>query len=168
MKQQLLMGIIMVSFLGIAATGIGNAYEAPAYVPTQPKPIEVTMPKEIVHQENRDTRYDYYVESIYYDIDIDIPRADQANKLQNALLAIKAHPEGTVKLVGNADSTYNVEYNYSLSQRRIDSVVKYFANNNIDPNRFETIANGDQVPKESNATAEGRAENRRVDIFINY
>ena len=110
---------------------------------------------------------DYYTTSIYFDSDVDTPRADQAPNLPAALNAANQYPNDRVKLVGNADSSYNAAYNQGLSERRVQSVAQYLVNNGVDANRLVGLANGDKKPVDSNATSAGRAENRRVDVFVN-
>ena len=110
---------------------------------------------------------DYYTTSIYFDSDVDTPRADQAPNLVAALNAANQYPNDTVKLVGNADSSYTAEYNQGLSERRVQSVAQYLVNNGVNSNRLVGLANGDRKPADSNATPAGRAENRRVDVFVN-
>ena len=110
---------------------------------------------------------DYYTTSIYFDSDVDTPRADQAPNLAAALNAANQYPNDRVKLVGNADSSYNAAYNQGLSERRVQSVAQYLVNNGVDANRLVGLANGDKKPVDSNATSAGRAENRRVDVFVN-
>ena len=110
---------------------------------------------------------DYYTTSIYFDSDVDTPRADQAPNLAAALNAANQYPNDRVKLVGNADSSYNAAYNQGLSERRVQSVAQYLVNNGVDANRLVGLANGDKKPVDSNATPAGRAENRRVDVFVN-
>ena len=110
---------------------------------------------------------DYYTTSIYFDSDVDTPRADQAPNLAAALNAANQYPNDAVKLVGNADSSYTAEYNQGLSERRVQSVAQYLVNNGVNSNRLVGLANGDRKPADSNATPAGRAENRRVDVFVN-
>ena len=71
-----------------------------------------------------------------------------------------------VKLLGNADTDANPQYNIGLSERRVQDVAQYLVNNGVDANRLIGIANGDAKPVATNATANGKAENRRVDVYI--
>ena len=111
---------------------------------------------------------DYYTTSIYFDSDVDTPRADQAGHLSAALNAANQYPNDIVKVVGNADSSYTHEYNQGLSERRVQSVAQYLVNNGVSANRLVGLANGDWKPVADNATPAGRAENRRVDVFVNH
>ena len=53
-----------------------------------------------------------------------------------------------------------------MSERRVQDVAQYLVNNAEDANRLIGIANGDAKPVATNATANGKAENRRVDVYI--
>lgn len=140
----------------------GHSDEAePVVTPVTPAPVVEETPVQEVK------KADYYTTSIYFDSDIDTPRADQAPNLAAALAAAQEYGNDRVKLVGNADSSYNAEYNQGLSERRVQSVAQYLVNNGVDSNRLVGLANGDRKPAEDNATAAGRAENRRVDVYIN-
>lgn len=107
-----------------------------------------------------------YVSSIYFDSDQDVPRADQTPNLQAALNAAQQYPNDQVKLMGNADTDANPQYNIGLSERRIQDVAQYLVNNGVDANRLIGIANGDAKPVATNSIASGKAENRRVDVYI--
>lgn len=110
---------------------------------------------------------DYYVQSIYFDSDQSVPRADQAPNLQAALDAANQYPNNAVKLMGNADTDANAEYNVALSERRIQEVAQFLVDNGVSADRLVGIANGDTKPVATNSTSTGKAENRRVDVFIN-
>jgi OmpA-OmpF porin, OOP family len=70
-----------------------------------------------------------------------------------------------LEVTGGCDSTGSVQYNYELSQRRADAVVQYLATHyDIAPRRFYLIGIGKAVEVASNQTAQGRAENRRVQV----
>lgn len=69
-------------------------------------------------------------------------------------------------LVGYTDSTGSASYNKQLSKRRADSVMNYLLNRGVIPQRLSTIGMGEERPRASNATAAGRALNRRVEIII--
>lgn len=63
---------------------------------------------------------------------------------------------------GHTDSTGPEAYNLALSQRRADAVKKYLTDRGVDDSRIESVGYGESQPEASNATAEGRAQNRRV------
>ena len=72
----------------------------------------------------------------------------------------------TVIATGHTDSIGTEAYNQGLSERRANSVKQYLVGKGIDPNRIYTEGKGELQPVASNATREGRAQNRRVEIEI--
>jgi len=68
--------------------------------------------------------------------------------------------------VGNTDSVGTDAYNMALGQRRAQSVKSYLVSKGVDGSRIYTESKGKSNPVASNATAEGRAKNRRTDIEV--
>ena len=68
--------------------------------------------------------------------------------------------------VGNTDSVGSDAYNMALGQRRAQSVKAYLVSKGVDGSRIYTESKGKSNPVASNATAEGRAKNRRTDIEV--
>ena len=70
-----------------------------------------------------------------------------------------------LEVTGGTDSIGSAEYNYDLSNRRADSVVQYLATKyNVPARRFYLIGIGKDKEVAPNTTAEGRKQNRRVEI----
>lgn len=68
--------------------------------------------------------------------------------------------------VGHTDSTGPADYNQRLSERRAAAVKAYLVTRGIDANRVFTEGKGENQPVANNATREGRAQNRRVEIEV--
>jgi OOP family OmpA-OmpF porin len=68
--------------------------------------------------------------------------------------------------VGNTDSVGSDAYNQALGQRRAQSVKAYLISKGVDGGRIYTESKGKTNPVATNATAEGRAKNRRTDIEV--
>lgn len=68
--------------------------------------------------------------------------------------------------VGNTDSVGSDAYNQALGQRRAQSVKAYLISKGVDGGRIYTESKGKSNPVATNATAEGRAKNRRTDIEV--
>ena len=68
--------------------------------------------------------------------------------------------------VGHTDSVGSDHYNAKLSLRRAEAVKAYLVSKGLDPARLYTEGKGEAQPIADNATAEGRAKNRRVNIEI--
>jgi len=69
-------------------------------------------------------------------------------------------------VIGHTDSVGPEEYNMGLSIRRATSVKDYMVSEGIDAGIIDVIGKGELNPVADNATAAGRAQNRRVDINI--
>jgi len=70
-----------------------------------------------------------------------------------------------LEVTGGTDSTGPAQYNYDLSQRRADAVVQYMASKyGIAAHRFYLIGIGKDKEVAPNTTAEGRKQNRRVEV----
>jgi len=81
--------------------------------------------------------------------------------------ALREHPEWNVAVIGYTDNTGKYEYNLKLSKDRAQSVVNALVNEyGIANNRLAPEGRGDLAPVASNATPEGRAQNRRVEVVI--
>jgi OOP family OmpA-OmpF porin len=65
-------------------------------------------------------------------------------------------------VVGHTDSSGAEAYNQQLSERRAAAVVKYLESKGISAGRLTASGAGENEPIADNATAEGRALNRRV------
>lgn len=86
--------------------------------------------------------------------------------LVSVALVLKKFDKTIVDVYGHTDSTGSVSHNMSLSQRRAVSVATLLANQGIDQRRFYIEGKGPNSPIASNATEQGRAQNRRVEIQI--
>ena len=79
---------------------------------------------------------------------------------------LRKYPESTVQVVGHTDSTGSDAYNQQLSQQRANSVTSVLSSNGVGAARLQAVGQGESQPIASNATVEGRAQNRRVEINI--
>jgi outer membrane protein OmpA-like peptidoglycan-associated protein len=71
-----------------------------------------------------------------------------------------------VRIEGHTDNKGGAAYNLALSQRRAASVLKWLTGHGIDKKRLESQGLGLKTPIDSNATDEGRRNNRRVEFHI--
>jgi outer membrane protein OmpA-like peptidoglycan-associated protein len=98
-------------------------------------------------------------------------RADLAAAAKDTLdkevvTELAANPGQTVRIEGHTDSVGNDAYNLALSQRRADAVKAYLVSKGIAGSRIETTGLGETKPVASNDTADGRAQNRRVELKV--
>lgn len=84
--------------------------------------------------------------------------------LNRAVDELKRAPSVDVRIVGHTDSTGSDEYNMALSHRRANAVKDYLVRHGISAARLTTEGRGEREPVASNATAEGRYQNRRIEF----
>ncbi len=75
-------------------------------------------------------------------------------------------PQLRVRIVGHTDSTGSDAVNDPLSLRRAESVRNYLSDRGVAASRIEVFGRGSREPVASTATPDGRAKNRRVEIFL--
>ncbi|MEZ8233226.1 OmpA family protein [Vibrio splendidus] len=92
--------------------------------------------------------------------------SDGKTALMPLVEVLKAHPQSTVDVVGHTDSTGAAEYNMMISKKRAAAVAAYIEEQGIEADRITASGEGEENPIASNDTAEGRAQNRRVDATI--
>jgi OmpA-OmpF porin, OOP family len=97
--------------------------------------------------------------------DILTPKAQEAlDQLAGSIASTKGY---IIALEGGTDSVGSADYNYDLSQRRANAVIQYLAMKyNVPAHKIYVIGLGKDKPVESNKTATGRADNRRVDVRL--
>jgi len=78
----------------------------------------------------------------------------------------KKYDKTIIEVAGHTDSTGTAEYNRGLSQRRANSVADYLTTRGVAQARIMTAAGGEDHPIASNATEQGRAANRRVEVTL--
>ncbi len=90
-----------------------------------------------------------------------------AKKNLNAVAEIFIEfPDTELMIEGHTDDVGSADYNLKLSKRRANSVVAYLKAHGVAGNRFSVKAFGETAPRFDNATKEGQAKNRRVEIGV--
>lgn len=79
---------------------------------------------------------------------------------------MKNFPETDAIIVGYTSHTGPQAFNQQLSEKRAQSVMKYLASKGVSNSRMQALGRGWNDPVASNATVEGRALNRRVEVYI--
>ena len=92
--------------------------------------------------------------------------ASSKTALSKFALSLKETPETDIAIYGHTDNKGLHEMNAKLSNDRAASVSKFLTANGILPERMKTEGKAFDEPLADNATAEGRAKNRRVEIYI--
>jgi outer membrane protein OmpA-like peptidoglycan-associated protein len=102
------------------------------------------------------------------DFSFDVGRSDVKNSMRPVLdeFARGLDTSMTVRVVGHTDNTGSDAINNPLSVRRAEAVRDYIAGKGVSPTRVTTEGQGSHVPVADNANPAGRAQNRRVEIFL--
>ena len=89
-----------------------------------------------------------------------------ANTLTGVAMVLKEYNKTAVNVLGFTDSTGSQDLNMRLSQQRAESVASALITQGVAANRIRTTGMGPANPIASNSTAEGKAQNRRVEITL--
>jgi outer membrane protein OmpA-like peptidoglycan-associated protein len=86
--------------------------------------------------------------------------------LNSVAIVLVEYSQTLVEVAGHTDSTGDDQYNLELSGRRAEAVADYLAGQNVVGDRLLVLKFGERQPIADNATAEGRQQNRRVEITL--
>jgi outer membrane protein OmpA-like peptidoglycan-associated protein len=95
----------------------------------------------------------------------DLNAASQ-NSLSKFAASLRNNPDTDVKIVGHTDNTGNDGINDPLSQKRADAVKTYLIGQSVVSARLTSEGRGSHEPVADNATSVGKAQNRRVEVYI--
>lgn len=86
--------------------------------------------------------------------------------LNEVVSIMKADPTLMIDIDGHTDSQGSDEYNHTLSHNRAKSVSDYLISKGIEESRLKSTGYGEEKPVADNATAAGRAKNRRTEMTV--
>ena len=86
--------------------------------------------------------------------------------LNSVVLVAKEYDDTRLNVIGYTDSSGSDSYNLRLSQVRASEVAQYITSQNVNGSRVSSTGMGEASPIASNNSAEGRAQNRRVEIVL--
>ena len=109
-----------------------------------------------------DGKVDLY--GIYFDIDKAVLKAESEGTLQQVLQLLKSKPALRIAIAGHTDAQASDTYNAELSKRRAQAVMAWLTARGIVASRLTAQGFGESQPVADNASAAGRALNRRVEI----
>jgi outer membrane protein OmpA-like peptidoglycan-associated protein len=92
--------------------------------------------------------------------------AASAAVLDDVARALSAHPTARVRVEGHTDNTGELEKSRKLSQERAESARGYLLTKGVGGDRVTSAGFGPDSPIATNDTAEGRAENRRIELVL--
>jgi outer membrane protein OmpA-like peptidoglycan-associated protein len=86
--------------------------------------------------------------------------------LNSVAIVLQKYDETAIEITGHTDNTGSDSYNYALSEKRATTVAHYLQAQGVFAQRFSVRGLGEAQPIADNSTAEGRQQNRRVEIRL--
>lgn len=96
----------------------------------------------------------------------DVLTAPSLQVLDGAAAILQPRKSVRIEVQGHTDSTGDAQKNLALSEKRAAAVKNYLVSKGVEADRLETKGYGSSVPVGDNATAEGRAANRRIEFKV--
>lgn len=103
---------------------------------------------------------------ILYDYDSATVKPAARDNLRKLVTSLEKYPGTNVVLVGHTDADGAEDYNQALSERRATAAADYLVAQGVPRARIDATGRGETEPVGSNETADGKAQNRRVEIAI--
>lgn len=104
--------------------------------------------------------------SVLFDTDSAILRTASLSTLNNMAEVLSRYPDTRIVVTGYTDSEGSEEHNLQLSERRAASVRNYLISRGVRPGRLTAVGLGESDPIDTNQTAQGRQNNRRVEFRV--
>ena len=103
---------------------------------------------------------------VTFDTDSTLIKPAFRDTLDRVAQSMVQYPDSLIDVYGHTDSTGSDAYNQTLSENRARAVADYLSSRGVSSQRLRSQGYGETRPVASNATEEGRSNNRRVEIKI--
>ena len=125
---------------------------------TEKAPVEKTEEKVTLRESDLNT--------IYFDYDKSVIKADQRSRLEKNAQLLKDNPSVKLLLEGHCDERGSNEYNIALGDRRAKSVQRFLSDYGISSSRVQTVSYGEERPASSGHNESAWSQNRRCEFTI--
>lgn len=188
-----LISFILMLFVVVFVSGCGTKYARPdrcacEVAPVAVEPVEEVAQEEPVEEEvvpqeedntavgqalkeavkNNDKEFMLDFEKIahqsLFESGSDKISQDIYENLDSVAKFLKENPNVTVRVEGHTDSTGSKAFNQTLSEKRAKAVANYLIEQGVDSSKVTTKGYGPSKPVATNATPEGRVQNRRTEL----
>ncbi|MEZ4236576.1 MAG: OmpA family protein [Myxococcota bacterium] len=144
------------------AWGVTSRFEM-AEAPPDPPPAPAPAPDVVAADQCDAALAALLREPIRFDTASATVQADSFGLLDRIAEAAATCP-GRMRIEGHTDAQGDAEMNVALSQARAEAVRDQLVSRGLEADRFDTVGRGAADPVADDATAEGRAQNRRIEI----
>jgi len=103
---------------------------------------------------------------LYFETGKSTLKPESQEQLKNMVAILKAYPDVNLKLGGYTDNTGDAAINKKISNERANAAMQELIKLGVDAKRLEAEGYGAEHPIASNDTADGKAQNRRIDIRV--
>ena len=157
---------VLGAIIGGVVGGAAGAYIGDR-MDRQAERIEEEVPGAVVQRVGEGINVTFTEDAgVYFDTNKSTVKGTSATTLDKLAGIFKEYPNSVILVEGHTDSAGPEDYNMDLSKRRAESVTNYLVSQGVSGGRFTTKWYGESQPKADNATAEGKAQNRRVELGI--
>ena len=104
--------------------------------------------------------------NIFFDVGKSLLRSESNAEMDRLVVLMKDVPSLKIEISGHTDNTGSASLNNKLSQARAQAVVDYLKSKGITADRMTAMGYGSSKPIASNATSDGRQQNRRTEFEI--
>jgi outer membrane protein OmpA-like peptidoglycan-associated protein len=152
------------AILGAAVGGAAGAYIG-NYMDKQAAEIERDLEGARVERVGEGIKITFD-SGILFDLNKSDLKPASRDDLARLATILNKYPDTEILLEGHTDATGSDDLNLDLSRRRAQSVANHLAGQQVQETRFTLMGYGESQPIADNATTEGRAANRRVEVAI--
>jgi outer membrane protein OmpA-like peptidoglycan-associated protein len=160
-------GRTAVGVLGGAAVGgaVGNEMDK-----KEARIRQISAERDAREMEVERLREDLLRDSVSSEASFDFDRAELKPEFKPTLDKVAAvlrdDPNVRITIIGFTDSVGTEEYNQRLSERRARATADYLISRGVSSSQIVAKGLGESEPRADNSTAAGRAQNRRVEIYL--
>ncbi len=147
------------------AIGAGIGAGVGGYMDAQEEKL-ARIPGTTIERVDEETLLVKFDSDILFAIDSATLTSTSRGALGEVATVISEYPKTAVVIQGHTDSTGSEAHNQALSERRAGAVQGFLAGRGVNQARMAAIGYGEGSPQTSNATADGRSQNRRVNILL--
>ena len=162
----LLGAIIGATVGGVAGAVIGNKMDK------QAEEIKKEIPDAVVVRVGEGIVIEFN-NKILFGFDQSTLSPESRTSLDKLVVILQKYPDTNIEVQGHTDNKGSIRYNQDLSERRALAVASYLSGFGISPSRvviatarLTTIGFGESLPKYTNTTVDGQAQNRRVEFLV--